>query len=203
MTKSEKKPKLLNIFIEPFSISLPSFFEYKSNFIDFIDAVGRRSWLCTNNTGGTSLNGSLSHRRGRGRFIVLGSSGECLPITRNILLPNNDNSLYSSCDSGSENYFSAKTSLDKENGTIFFLVSNCPSIDKLFFFILPEIDSDEEHTNEQTNCTQDLDKRYTLAEKLRAALNQSNGYSDSLDSSYAVGISISGSRNEDEGTRCA
>ena len=44
------------------------------------------------------------------------------------------------------------------------------------------------------------EKRFTFAEKLRAALHPDN-YTNSTDSSYAVDISISGSQTGDEGIR--
>lgn len=46
-----------------------------------------------------------------------------------------------------------------------------------------------------------LEKRFTFAEKLRAALKQSDNYTASTDSSYAVDISISGSKTEEDGIR--
>lgn len=48
-----------------------------------------------------------------------------------------------------------------------------------------------------------VDKRYTFAEKLRDALRHSDTcYTDSSENSYAVDISISGSRTDaDEGIR--
>lgn len=47
------------------------------------------------------------------------------------------------------------------------------------------------------------DKRYTFAEKLRDALRHSDTIdTDSIDDSYAVDISISGSRTDGEGIRC-
>lgn len=46
------------------------------------------------------------------------------------------------------------------------------------------------------------EKRYTFAEKLREALRHSDEYTESTDDSYAVDISISGSRTDaDEGIR--
>lgn len=46
------------------------------------------------------------------------------------------------------------------------------------------------------------EKRNTFAEKLREALRQSSTYTDSTDDSYAVDISISGSKTDpDEGIR--
>lgn len=45
-------------------------------------------------------------------------------------------------------------------------------------------------------------KRHTFAEKLREALRQSSNYTESTDDSYAVDISISGSKTDpDEGIR--
>lgn len=43
------------------------------------------------------------------------------------------------------------------------------------------------------------EKRYSFAEKLREALRQSSNYSESTDDSYAVDISISGSKTDPEG----
>lgn len=49
----------------------------------------------------------------RGRFIVLGSSGEHLPVTRQAQQESNS-SRFSSCESSEEEFLSAKTSLDDE-----------------------------------------------------------------------------------------
>lgn len=46
----------------------------------------------------------------RGRFIVLGSSGECLPVKRHPL--KEDSSNYTSCESSEGEFHSAKNSLD-------------------------------------------------------------------------------------------
>lgn len=51
----------------------------------------------------------------RGRFIVLGSSGECLPVTRSTgasLQDGQEDSLYSSCNSSDDEYHSANDSFD-------------------------------------------------------------------------------------------
>lgn len=48
----------------------------------------------------------------RGRFIVLGSSGECLPVNRPAE-QDKGTSLYSSCNSSEEEFHSARTSLDE------------------------------------------------------------------------------------------
>lgn len=47
----------------------------------------------------------------RGRFIVLGSSGECLPVNRHPLKQESSGS-YTSCESSEEEFHSAKNSLD-------------------------------------------------------------------------------------------
>lgn len=46
-----------------------------------------------------------------------------------------------------------------------------------------------------------VEKRLTFAEKLRDALRHSDNYTESTDDSYAVDISISGSRTDDDGFR--
>lgn len=49
----------------------------------------------------------------RGRFIVLGSSGECLPVTRAAPVVHlQEDSLYSSCNSSDDEYHSANGSFD-------------------------------------------------------------------------------------------
>lgn len=53
-------------------------------------------------------------------------------------------------------------------------------------------------------CTEldTAEKRHTFAEKLRDALRQNSSYTESTDDSYAVDISISGSKTDpDEGIR--
>lgn len=64
--------------------------------------------------------------------------------------------------------------------------------------------NDEEHDRAIADA-QSISKHYTLAEKLRDALQHSDTqYTDSTDDSYAVDISISGSRTDaDEGIRFA
>lgn len=59
--------------------------------------------------GQTTNNEAVLNTR-RGRFIVLGSSGECLPVKRNPL--KEDSSDYTSCESSEGEFHSAKNSLD-------------------------------------------------------------------------------------------
>lgn len=65
--------------------------------------------------------------------------------------------------------------------------------------------NDPEYEKHEFNEETKIDKHYTLAEKLREALQRSDTqYTDSTDDSYAVDISISGSRTDaDEGIRFA
>lgn len=85
----------------------------------FIDIEKRRSWLAPDASNGNSratstvIGPTASGRRGR--FIVLGSSGECLPVSRGVLSHSGSSSMYSSCDSESEAFHSARCSLDIEN----------------------------------------------------------------------------------------
>ncbi|XP_037036217.1 uncharacterized protein LOC119074301 isoform X2 [Bradysia coprophila] len=143
------------------------------------DLASRRSYLspgsfCGN--GGSVVSGPVAASQRRGRFIVLGSSGECLPVSRR-LLPNDNSSVYSSCDSESEEYHSAKASFDNDS------------------------DDDEVYAKKYSKELNTPEKRNTFAQKLRAALKQSDNYTDSTDSSYAVDISISGSKAGDDGIR--
>lgn len=120
------------------------------------------------------------------------------------------NSTYSSCNSsdgnddvGEEKYYSARTSFDD------FVEGNCINSIKLNFslksffpwIILVWNDADYE-TYASAEATK-ADKQYTFAEKLRDALRHSDTcFTDSTDDSYAVDISISGSRTDaDEGIR--
>ncbi|XP_021924536.1 uncharacterized protein LOC110832134 isoform X3 [Zootermopsis nevadensis] len=104
----------------------------------------------------------------RGRFIVLGSSGECLPVSRQ---PLGACSLYSSCHStsaASEEFHSARTSLDNE-------------------------DIESEDARRYSAQLDTPDRRSTFAERLRDALCRETRSTSSIDSSYAVGISVTGS----------
>jgi len=55
-----------------------------------------------------------SYTNQKNRFIVLGSSGEVLPVTRQL----GQTSIYSSCNSQStDSFHSAKETIDEEPGT--------------------------------------------------------------------------------------
>ncbi|KAF5269267.1 hypothetical protein FQR65_LT02568 [Abscondita terminalis] len=125
--------------------------------------------------------GTLNNRRGR--FIVLGSSGECLPVNRREPLSKTPQS---SCSSSDE-YHSAKTSLD-EGGKIRFDAN----VTKSFL-----IGSGDDEGNRQYNVDfETAERRLSFAQRLKDALKRETENSSS-ESSYAVGISVSGSKVED------
>ncbi|CAG9854201.1 unnamed protein product [Phyllotreta striolata] len=116
----------------------------------------------------------------RGRFIVLGSSGECLPINRHPL--DEEKSNYDSCESSEGEFHSAKTSLDDA--------------------------SEDENFHKRYNVDLETpDKRNIFAQRLKDALKKefasstatnSSSSSNSEESGYAVGISVAGSNLEDK-----
>lgn len=113
----------------------------------------------------TNAAGTLNNRKGR--FIVLGSSGECLPVNRSEpvrLTPPE------SCSS-SEEYHSAKTSFEEG--------------------------SEDEGSNRRYNADlQTAERRNSFAQRLRDALRREENTSS--ESNYAVGISVTGSKVEDQ-----
>lgn len=62
-------------------------------------------------------------------------------------------------------------------------------------------DDDEVYAKKYSKELNTPEKRNTFAQKLRAALKQSDNYTESTDSSYAVDISISGSKAGEDGIR--
>ncbi|XP_026726212.1 uncharacterized protein LOC113492759 isoform X3 [Trichoplusia ni] len=134
--------------------------------------------------------GMLNNRRGR--FIVLGSSGECLPVTR--LPPAQDaqqDSLYSSCNSSDDEFHSANDSFDYGSEDEGRGESARPNS----FQYLKELSTEE--------------RRLSFASRLREALRReadtsattSTGDWSTDSSSYAVGISISGAGVQDNDIR--
>nr|CAD7457211.1 unnamed protein product [Timema tahoe] len=107
----------------------------------------------------------------RGRFIVLGSSGECLPVNRTTLVGRGPPFLtHSESGSASDEFHSAKSSLDNE-------------------------EEDEGHARRYSAQLDTPERRSTFAARLRDALHRETNDSStsSTDSSYAVGISVAGS----------
>ncbi|KAK0180251.1 hypothetical protein PV327_005916 [Microctonus hyperodae] len=114
----------------------------------------------------------------RSRFIVLGSSGEVLPVTRKSI---GQMSLYGSCNSQStESFHSAKDMIDDE----------------------PD-EEDQKLTRRYSNQLDTPERRGTFAQRLKEALNRESTATRSTDdssgeSSYAVGISVTGSHVGDQ-----
>ncbi|XP_011879777.1 PREDICTED: uncharacterized protein LOC105568585 isoform X3 [Vollenhovia emeryi] len=115
----------------------------------------------------------------RNRFIVLGSSGEVLPVTRQL----GQMSVYSSCNSQStDSFHSAKETIDEEPEEEEQKVIKCYSA---------QLDTPE--------------RRGTFAQRLKDALKRestatgaTSSNTSSGESSYAVGISVSGSHVGDQ-----
>ncbi|XP_024937385.1 uncharacterized protein LOC107264243 isoform X2 [Cephus cinctus] len=115
----------------------------------------------------------------RNRFIVLGSSGEVLPVTRRSI---GQMSVYSSCNSQStDSFHSAKDTIDEEP------------------------DEEEQKLNRRYSTQLDTpERRGTFAQRLKDALKREStatgttSSNSSGESSYAVGISIAGSHVDDQ-----
>ncbi|XP_059621626.1 uncharacterized protein LOC132265129 [Phlebotomus argentipes] len=113
----------------------------------------------------------------RGRFIVLGSSGECLPVTRRSL-SQTGSSLYSSCESSDDEFHSARNSLSNSDE-----------------------EDDEEFARKYSHELDTPEKRLFFAQRLKNALQQSEAYTESTEDSYACGISVGDSKNCDNAIR--
>ncbi|KZC05097.1 Poly(ADP-ribose) glycohydrolase [Dufourea novaeangliae] len=116
----------------------------------------------------------------RNRFIVLGSSGEILPVTRKSL---GQMSVYSSCNSQStDSFHSAKDTIEED----------------------PE-DEEQKLSRRYSGQLDTPERRGTFAQRLRDALKRestatcaTSSNTSSGESSYAVGISVSGSHVYDQ-----
>ncbi|GAB0099238.1 Poly(ADP-ribose) glycohydrolase [Sergentomyia squamirostris] len=115
----------------------------------------------------------------RGRFIVLGSSGECLPVTRRSLSQCTSSSIYSSCDSSDDEFHSARDSVRESD----------------------DDEDDEQFARKYTNDLDTPERRFSFAQRLREALQQSESYTESTEDSYACGISVGDSKNCDNAIR--
>ncbi|XP_059049225.1 uncharacterized protein LOC131844374 [Achroia grisella] len=152
-----------------------------------VELTKRKCWL--------SPDGSTLNNR-RGRFIVLGSSGECLPVTRSPGNPNletQEDSLYSSCNSSDDEYHSANDSFDYAGSED---EGRGESARPNSFQYSKELSTEE--------------RRISFADRLREALRReaenscttsSTGDWSTDSSSYAVGISISGAEVNDNDIR--
>ncbi|KAG6452676.1 hypothetical protein O3G_MSEX007713 [Manduca sexta] len=148
-----------------------------------VELSKRKCWLSPDG-------GTLNNRRGR--FIVLGSSGECLPVTRSGQADAQEDSLYSSCNSSDDEYHSANGSFDYGSEDEGRGESARPNS----FQYTKELSTEE--------------RRLSFADRLREALRREaeNSCSTSTtgdwstdSSSYAVGISISGAGVHDKDIR--
>ncbi|XP_075983574.1 uncharacterized protein LOC142981481 isoform X3 [Anticarsia gemmatalis] len=150
-----------------------------------VELTKKKCWL--------SPDGGMLNNR-RGRFIVLGSSGECLPVTRSpaTLDDMQEDSLYSSCNSSDEEeYHSANETNDYGSEDEGRGESARPNS----FQYLKELSTEE--------------RRLSFADRLREALRREAEHSTTTStgdwstdsSSYAVGISISGAEVHDNDIR--
>ncbi|XP_068628369.1 uncharacterized protein [Battus philenor] len=152
-----------------------------------VELSKRKCWLSPDG-------GTLNNRRGR--FIVLGSSGECLPVTRSpgvINLDTQEDSLYSSCNSSDDEYHSANDSFDyggsEDEG-------RGESARPNSFQYSKELSTEE--------------RRLSFAERLRDALRReaenscttsTTGDWSTDSSSYAAGVSIPCAESNDNNVR--
>lgn len=133
----------------------------------------------------------------RGRFIVLGSSGECLPVNRQSSLKVNNKA---------NNFFANGDDVTDDEDDIFYSARN--SINQ------EEIESDDSHGGEffdHQRYSIELEtpeNRFRFAQQLKDALKLENGYTDStddcslqdddFDDGYAVDINVTGGLIDDK-----
>ncbi|CAH0722734.1 unnamed protein product, partial [Brenthis ino] len=137
--------------------------------------------------------GTLNNRRGR--FIVLGSSGECLPVKRTSAHPNLDtqeDSLYSSCNSSDDEFHSANDSFDYGSEDEGRGESARPNSFQY---------SKELSTEERRICFADRLREALRREAENSCTTSTTGDWSTDSSSYAVGISISGAEVNDNDIR--
>ena len=188
------------ILIEPVSptTSTPTTFGSQ---VDLAGTNKRRSWLNLPENIGKSQNSIendklSSEEKRRGRFIVLGSSGECLPVNRETS-PKHLSKAASffangNGDSDEEDdvFYSARNSMNEESD----------SEDSRDDFFDHQRYSIELETPEN---------RFRFAQQLKDALKLENGYTEStadgssvadddFEDNYAVDINIEGSRMQDK-----
>ncbi|XP_058823675.1 uncharacterized protein LOC131684645 isoform X2 [Topomyia yanbarensis] len=147
------------------------------------DINKRRSWLSPERPlgNGSPLHSSTGSTSGvvsgghRGKFIILGSSGECLPVNRHPLQIATGTDSFSSCESSNDEFHSARGSFDED-------------------------DEDGLRAGKYSTELDTPERRYSFAQKLREALQDNNSVSTE-DSNYAVGISVAGSQTRDADIR--
>lgn len=115
---------------------------------------------------------------------MLGSSGECLPVNRSLNLAttkaDSAGSIYSSCDSGSEDegeFLSARGSFDNNNGEATTTSSPFDNNNGPTASVIPAATDNNnkchDYARKYAMEMNELETRFTFAEKLRAALSQS------------------------------
>ena len=182
------------ILIEPVSptTSTPTTFGSQ---LDTEGTNKRRSWLNlpenkSRNQNSVENERASSEEKRRGRFIVLGSSGECLPVNRETssitgsFLTNYDGE----SDGEDDVFYSARNSVDDESGSD---------------------DSRDEFFDHQRYSIEleTPENRFRFAQQLKDALKLENGFTEStddcsqdedFDDNYAVDINIEGARIHDK-----
>lgn len=164
-----------------------------------IDAEGtnkRRSWLnLPENKSRHSTDNTSSEEKRRGRFIVLGSSGECLPVNREFSSMTNSRAASFFANGNGESdeededvFYSARNSINEE--------SDDDSRDDLF---------DHQRYSIELETPEN---RFRFAQQLKDALKLENGYTESTEDcsadeddfgdSYAVDITVEGARINDK-----
>lgn len=187
------------IYIEPVSptTSTPTTFGSQ---VDLEGTNKRRSWLNLpeNKLRGSTENDKLSsEEKRRGRFIVLGSSGECLPVNREFSPKNlsKAESFFANGDGESDDddvFYSARNSINTESGT----ESEDDSRDDFF---------DHQRYSIELETPEN---RFRFAQQLKDALKLENGFTEStedcsvdeddFDDNYAVDINVEGARTNDK-----
>lgn len=188
------------ILIEPVSptTSTPTTFGSQ---IDMDGTNKRRSWLNlpenkVRNQNSTENDKQSSEEKRRGRFIVLGSSGECLPVNREFS-PKNASKAASFFANGNGDG-------DSDDDDVFYSARNS---------INHESDSDDSRDDffDHQRYSIELEtpeNRFRFAQQLKDALKLENGYTEStedcsadeddFDDNYAVDINIEGAKINDK-----
>lgn len=185
------------IFIESVSPTTST----PTTFGSHIDSEGtnkRRSWLNLpeNKSHNSTDNDKASNEeKRRGRFIVLGSSGECLPVNREFS---------SKPNSRAASFFANGDGESEEEDDIFYSARNS---------VNEETDSDDSKSDffDHQRYSIELEtpeNRFRFAQQLKDALKLENGYTESTEDcspdeddfgdSYAVDITVEGARMNDK-----
>lgn len=185
------------ILIEPVSptTSTPTTFGSQ---VDLEGTNKRRSWLNLpeNKSVRNSVEGDkqTSEEKRRGRFIVLGSSGECLPVNRE----------YSPKNANKAANFFANGDAESDDDDVFYSARNSVNEES------EESDDSRDDFFDHQRYSIELEtpeNRFRFAQQLKDALKLENGYTESTedcsvdedeyDENYAVDITVEGARIND------